>query len=257
MGNGELVSIKINNWEKFNPRSDRGNFAWFRFQNSFFSDQVVFGLSSECKLLFIFLCCEASRHNSEAIKINPEYVSHLLKTRSSEIISNLNKLRSSGLVELLNGVEESLKLLVRCPRGEDRRGEDRTERTGENSVNGSAGADIRTQPEMLLDLWNENRGTLPKAVALSTKRTKHAEARLKENPDLNYWLQVIQRMAASNFCSGTKGWTATFDFFLKPDTHLKVIEGTYDNKQLPFKTFAEQRGDYNAEMHRKIVAGEI
>jgi hypothetical protein len=44
-------------------------------------------------------------------------------------------------------------------------------------------------------------------------------------------------MAASKFCCGDsdRGWSADIDFFLKPDTHVKVNEGKYDDKETPVK----------------------
>lgn len=89
----------------------------------------------------------------------------------------------------------------------------------------------------LFKIWNKHRGTLPKASAMSQKRTTAANARLKENSDENYWVGIVQRLAASDFCQGKsdRNWVADIDFFLKPDTHVKVLEGKYDNRSTAFK----------------------
>lgn len=84
-------------------------------------------------------------------------------------------------------------------------------------------------PSALFNLWNENRGTLPEARELTDKRRTHAIARLEKNPDLSYWKEVITKMAASAFCKGKSGWKANFDFLLKPDSHVKAMEGQYDS----------------------------
>lgn len=83
-----------------------------------------------------------------------------------------------------------------------------------------------------LEVYNSSCGDLPKAKALSKGRLKHLTERLKENPDLDYWRGVIERIAASDFCNGKndRGWKADIDFLLRPDTHVKVIEGKYDNR---------------------------
>ena len=49
---------------------------------------------------------------------------------------------------------------------------------------------------------------------------------------MDEWTAVIQRIQASDFCSGAgnTGWVATFDWLLKPDTATKVLEGKYDNR---------------------------
>lgn len=91
----------------------------------------------------------------------------------------------------------------------------------------------KAKPEsVLLGLWNTHCGTLPKARGMSAKRHSSEAARLKENASLEYWTEVISRIAASGFCRGEAGgsWRADFEWFLKPDTHLKVMEGKYDDK---------------------------
>ena len=80
------------------------------------------------------------------------------------------------------------------------------------------------------ELWNTHCGSLPNAKALTTKRKSSARARWRDMPDEAYWINVVQRIASSLFCNGEsdRGWRATFDFFLKPDTHISVMEGKYD-----------------------------
>lgn len=82
----------------------------------------------------------------------------------------------------------------------------------------------------LLEIWNSNCGTLPKAKGTSTKRKKQMLARWKENPDHSYWTEIVGKISNSKFCTGSndRAWRATIDFLLQPDTHLKVSEGTYD-----------------------------
>jgi len=59
-----LITIKFNNWDKYNIRS--GGIKrpfWFSFSNQFFTDSTMFDFSSEEKLTFIYLLCEASQTN--------------------------------------------------------------------------------------------------------------------------------------------------------------------------------------------------
>jgi hypothetical protein len=88
-------------------------------------------------------------------------------------------------------------------------------------------------PVDFLEIWNSHRGNdLAPARGITGSRAKHAAARAKENSESEYWTQVVQRIAASDFCCGRKpgsSWKATLDWLLKPDTHIKVLEGQYDN----------------------------
>jgi hypothetical protein len=81
------------------------------------------------------------------------------------------------------------------------------------------------------NLWNENCCGLPKASRLTDKRKKQISARLSENSDEEYWTQIVKKITASDFCIGKndRNWRADFDWFIKPDTHIKVFEGKYDS----------------------------
>ena len=116
-------------------------------------------------------------------------------------------------------------------------------------------------------LWNANRGALPEAKNLNETRLKHARARWAEQPDEGYWTEIIKRLAASKFCngSGERGWRATIDFLLQPLTHIKTIEGQYDDRVNPngkppngrFMTQAEIKSQANKEQQERILKGEV
>ncbi len=63
----------------------------------------------------------------------------------------------------------------------------------------------------------------------NSPRWKTAKARLFDVPDLTYWTGVIQIMAKAKWLNGGSDgkWFATFDFLLKPGTHIKAMEGGY------------------------------
>jgi uncharacterized protein YdaU (DUF1376 family) len=88
-------------------------------------------------------------------------------------------------------------------------------------------------PSQLIELWNGAAGAtgLPRVQKLTATRRRHAQQRLGEHHQRAYWESVIRRIAASAFCRGenTRGWKADVDFILKPDTHVRVLEGKYDN----------------------------
>lgn len=103
----------------------------------------------------------------------------------------------------------------------------------------------------LMDLWNEHCGSLPKCKGINTSRKKHGKLRWKEKPSAEYWVGVIQKIASSDFCNGKSavGWRATFDWLLRPDTHLRVLEGKYDNK----KEFEKQNKEQWFKEMEKIL----
>lgn len=102
---------------------------------------------------------------------------------------------------------------------------------GEGKEEGESSAPARRpSPASLLETWNRERGPLPEAKGLSGPRERHARTRLGETPDLERWAAAVRRIARSPFCLGSndRGWRATFDWLLQPDTLLKVEEGKFD-----------------------------
>ena len=97
----------------------------------------------------------------------------------------------------------------------------------------------------LVKIWNQHRGKLPEVQKLSAGRRKFAALRWQENPNEEYWTNVVQRIARSSFCNGKndRGWRADFDFLVRPDTHAKALEGKYDDRGAgapkPLKTWED------------------
>lgn len=98
----------------------------------------------------------------------------------------------------------------------------------------------QTSPSPPLDLsglWNEQtQGRLALVSTITDKRKIAMLARLKATPKNQipdtYWPMIISKILESDFCCGEndRNWQADFDWLLKPDTHIKVAEGKYDNK---------------------------
>lgn len=91
-------------------------------------------------------------------------------------------------------------------------------------------------PSALVSLWNEKASPgLPRVGKLTpdSRRYRDARARLKANPDLDYWRQVVERISASSFCCGRndRSWLADFEFLCRSATHEKVMEGKYDDRR--------------------------
>lgn len=90
-------------------------------------------------------------------------------------------------------------------------------------------------PEELSADWNATADLtgLRRCRELTSKRRKIASQRLREHSDRAYWLGVIERLGASAFCRGSneRGWRAGIDFLLQPETHVKAMEGLYDDRE--------------------------
>jgi hypothetical protein len=113
----------------------------------------------------------------------------------------------------------------------------------------------KSVPPPLVEIWNQNRGSLPEARGCSSGRARHVAARWQENSDPAYWAKVIRILASSPFCRGQnpRGWRADFDFLIMPDTHLKALEGKYDDRT-PLSPADEKRR--RAQEVEKMLAEE-
>lgn len=81
--------------------------------------------------------------------------------------------------------------------------------------------------------WNDLPKDFGKVVALSDDRKRALRARLKDPFWRENWRRALEMIPASSFLSGKvqKGrerpWRASFDWFLRPGSVAKVIEGQY------------------------------
>lgn len=98
-----------------------------------------------------------------------------------------------------------------------------------------------TSPADLLEAWNAVMG---QRCEMTEKRTKAARLRLKDPKWVERWRVALDRCSASDFCRGVndRGWAADFEWFIKPESVTRLLEGKYDNRDRPRqKTFADMR----------------
>ncbi len=91
----------------------------------------------------------------------------------------------------------------------------------------------------LMELWNTKaNGSLARCRGVQGQRADRAKARLKEQPELAWWAEVLERINASRFCRGetppgdghSKRFKADFDWLVRPGNAHKVLEGKYDDE---------------------------
>ena len=78
----------------------------------------------------------------------------------------------------------------------------------------------------IVKLWNGS--VFPKVKIMSDARKKKLAIQIKKYPDLEHWVEALQKLQASEFC--TSKWRPCFDDFLSESKRIAAIEGRYDNK---------------------------
>lgn len=95
----------------------------------------------------------------------------------------------------------------------------------------SISKDILVQKDFvpIIETWN-NLG-LSKIVSIKNNRLKLLNARINEY-GIDEVMKAIENIKNSNFLKGqnNKNWIITFDWLIKPNNFIKVLEGNYLNK---------------------------
>ena len=77
--------------------------------------------------------------------------------------------------------------------------------------------------------WNMI-ANVSRCSTVTKKRQQTVRARMNDEFWRANWREAMQRVGASAFCTGTndRDWRANFDWFLRPETVARLIEGAYD-----------------------------
>ena len=94
----------------------------------------------------------------------------------------------------------------------------------------SVSLDVKEVAEAWNNLQNLGIKRVSKMITTCT-RYKSLSARIREHGK-DKVLEAIENIKASNFLQGMndKGWVITFDWFVKPNNFVKVLDGNYSNR---------------------------
>lgn len=94
----------------------------------------------------------------------------------------------------------------------------------------------------LIQKWNELPDTISKISTLKkdTQRYKMLSQRINEY-GADKVLEAIEQIKRSSFLLGKndRGWTITFEWFVRPNNFIKVLEGNYIDKKINKGNFAK------------------
>lgn len=104
----------------------------------------------------------------------------------------------------------------------------------------------------IISTWNKLGLQQLQAINSNTKRHTMLKARISEYA-LETVLSAIESINESQFLKGqnNRGWIITFDWFVKPNNFLKVLEGNYIDKEDKNGTYKQSNRD-DFEQYRDI-----
>lgn len=107
----------------------------------------------------------------------------------------------------------------------------------------------------ILKAWNL---AMEQDCKLTDKRLKALKQRLKDPFWAEHWREAIVKATESDFCNGLgdKGWKADFEWFVRPDSVVKLVEGKYENRKTLFNTYAAQRVSNSERAMKEFASGE-
>lgn len=125
----DIIEIEIKNWDEYNPRADRANYSWFRFQNDFFHDQRLFGADPNTILVFQMLLCEASKKSSGCVDVSVIYLATMRQIPHTQIHQIIQELVNRGVILTAKSRQSAVKKTASRVRA--RPGDERTNETDE------------------------------------------------------------------------------------------------------------------------------
>jgi hypothetical protein len=102
--------------------------------------------------------------------------------------------------------------------------------SSEESGNGTANPRA-AEVAAVFEAWSKLDG-VPKWRDFSEPRKQKIATRLKNRFFAEHWRTALLKVGASPFCKGQseRGWKADLDWFLKPDSCARIMEGKYDSR---------------------------
>lgn len=116
----------------------------------------------------------------------------------------------------------------------EREGDIEGEREGEQILTLSSERVCRTKDvRLVIEEWNKTDFKHVERISPDSQRGGMLRKRINDY-GVEKVLYAIQRANESDFLKGNngRGWTADFDWFIKPNNFQKVLEGNYDNRKV-------------------------
>lgn len=99
----------------------------------------------------------------------------------------------------------------------------------------------------IVELYHTICTSYPTLRAIEGNREKQIAARWKKYKTIDAFRELFERAEASDFLKGDndRGWTADFDWLIRPTNMSKVLEGKYDNDKLKGGQSREKDSGYS------------
>lgn len=248
--NEALVYSELLSKQKWYKEHDKIKDGWFfstgddlkksttlsRFQQ----DKAIQTLTDN-KLIF---CKVKGMPARRYFKIN-EDVEPLLKLLKSDVSPVLKKLENKFARNLETSFKENNKQVLKKLEPNNNNIIRTNNNNNINTIKGTqiAQADLKE----IINAWNDLGLTQIRAINKNTNRYKLLKARLEEYQKSQV-IEAIELISKSDFLQGQNknGWQIDFDWLVRPNNFIKVLEGRYTNRK-DVKDVASRNEEDNRE----------
>ena len=102
------ATIRVNNFDKFNPRKDLKKMPWVRLENDYYDREALFDEDPLTCYLFTFLLCQCAQKNSEEINLNRKFLLAKSRLQSSDFDESLVRLERKGVITITYPENEAI-----------------------------------------------------------------------------------------------------------------------------------------------------
>ncbi len=248
------LTLRIENWDKYNPRKDIKNPSWFAFSNRMLENPDVYDLTHGEFRAWIYCLARASQSNNDTIQIDVRHANRICNISVNDFNGMIRKMLESG----------SLYVDVRNPYGSVRECtqsvlDRQTDKQTNNIVNSGIDhvevcldsgihehpLDIQPEPKnppsfeqkanTIAEYWNEvaEINNLPKVkLPLSADRLAAMKPAMAEFPSFKDWYRILCAVNENPFNLGDndRKWKANFDwlFYKTKFNYRKLWESSRD-----------------------------
>lgn len=235
--------FRVRNFEEFQHYKNRQP-PWIKIYRKLLMDYEYGQLPDVSKSHLVGVWLLASQHNNR-LPFDENWIKKQIQ--ASENV-NLEILKDLQFIEIIKR-----KRGQPAPPESKHLGQSATPETEtETEIDLETEKDIEAEIDVegVRDAWNAMAATYPiisKVLSLSTDRRKHIKARLSDRYWIENWREALARVPNCKFLLGDndRGWIANFDWFIRPSTVLKIMEGKYDDVQV--SQLSDAAAEYLAE----------
>jgi len=224
-----MSGLRIKDWETFQHFKDRRP-PWIKLYRDLLDDPDWHFLDPACAKVLVMLWLIASEDKSGTGKL-PSISNLCFRLRTDE------KTLKKTLTQLSHWVIcDDIATISRRYRDGPPETETETEVEGETEAE-EIPKKAKEEPdyEKVRSLWNAI--AIPHGLhqcgAISDGRKRHLKERLSDPVWKSSFPEAIERLGQIRWIRGenTKKWKAGIDWFLRPDTLTKILEGSYDDSR--------------------------